>query len=445
VRRLWAIACFALIAPSCALAEDAPEKGDDKPPSQEQWSVHGQATYIAQGKPAFGALYSGPESLATERAHSYSFTSTLFLGARLWSGGEGYANLEGVEGLPLSNLTGLGGLTNGELQKTSGTSLKWYRARLFVRQVVGFDGGSEAIEADKNQLGTTYDKRRLVITAGNLAVMDIFDNNRYSHDPRTDFMNWSLSTSGAYDFAADSRGYSWGAAAEWIDDGWALRGGRFAQPKESNGLPLDFRLFEHYGDQVELERSIELGSRAGKIRVLAFRNVAIMGRFRDAIEAARESGGVPSVAAVRKLTSKYGVALNIEQEVADNLGVFTRASWSNGQAEAFAFAEIDRSLALGAVLNGKSWGRTADELGLALVANGLSSAHRDYLAAGGVGFFVGDGRLNYREEQIGEVYCAVELVKNSMLTFDAQRIRNPAYNADRGPASFFAVRLHLEF
>jgi high affinity Mn2+ porin len=443
--RAWAIACFVLLAPSCAFAEDAPEGKDEQRPAEEQWSVHGQATYIAQIKPAFEAAYSGVNSLTPERAHSYSFTSTLFLGARLWSGGEGYANLEGVEGLPISDLTGLGGLTNGELQKTAGTSLKWYRARAFVRQVIGYDGGSEPIEADKNQLGGSYDKRRLVVSAGNLAVMDIFDNNRYAHDPRTDFMNWSLITSGSYDFAADSRGYTWGAAAEWIDDGWALRAGRFAQPKESNGLPLDFRLLEHYGDQVELERSIDLDGRAGKVRVLAFHNVAIMGRFRDAIAAAQETGGVPSVANVRKLTSKYGLVLNAEQEIAGDLGAFVRASWNNGQAETYAFAEIDRSIALGTVLNGKRWKRANDELGVAFIANGLSSAHRDYLAAGGAGFFVGDGRINYREEMIGEAYYSIEIARNSAVTLDAQRIRDPAYNADRGPASFYAVRLHLEF
>jgi hypothetical protein len=445
MRGAGAIACLVALAPWCALAEDAPESRNDKAPAEEQWSVHAQATYIAQVKPAFGAAYSGPESLTPERAHSYSFTSTLFLGARLWRGGEAYANLEAVEGLPISNLTGLGGLTNGELQKTAGTSLKWYRARLFARQVVGFDNGGEPIEADKNQLGGSYDERRLVITAGNLAVMDIFDNNRYAHDPRTDFMNWALITSGAYDFAADSRGYSWGAAAEWIDDGWALRAGRFAQPKESNGLPLDFRLFRHYGDQVELERSIEWGGHAGKVRLLAFRNVAIMGRFHDAIEAARESGGVPSVAAVRRLTSKHGLALNAEQEITGELGAFVRASWNNGQAETYAFAEIDRSLAVGAVLKGKRWQREGDELAVAYITNGLAGAHRDYLSAGGSGFFVGDGRINYREELIGEAYYSITVTKNSAITLDAQRVRNPAYNADRGPASFYAVRVHLEF
>ena len=415
------------------------------PPEPEQWSLHTQATYIVQNKPAFDAPYSGPASLTPDAAHSYSFTSTLFLGARLWRGGEGYANLEGVQGLPISNLTGLGGLTNGELQKTSGTMLKWYRARAFVRQTFEMGGEKEAVEADKNQLGGAYDKRRLVFTAGNLAVMDIFDNNRYAHDPRGDFLNWALITSGAYDFAADSRGYSWGAAAEWIDDGWALRVGRFAQPKESNGLPLDFRLFRHYGDQVEFERSHEWRGLPGKVRVLVFRNVAVMGRFRDALDAARASGGIPEVADVRRRTSKYGIAANFEQELGGDVGVFGRASWNNGEAETYAFAEIDRSAATGLVLGGKRWGRAEDELGVAFVGNGLSKPHRDYLAAGGHGFFVGDGRLNYRPELIAEVYYSFALYKNSAITLDAQRIRNPAYNADRGPASFYAVRIHLEF
>jgi len=154
---------------------------------------------------------------------------------------------------------------------------------------------------------------------------------------------------------------------------------------------------------------------------------------------------VPSVAAVRRLTSKYGLALNAEQEIADDLGAFVRASWNNGQAETYAFAEIDRSLALGTVLKGKRWKREGDELGVAMIANGLSSAHRDYLAAGGSGFFVGDGRINYREELIGEAYYSIEVAKSSAITLDAQRIRNPAYNADRGPVHVFSGRLHGEF
>jgi hypothetical protein len=432
------VSFLAAVVPAAAMAQ-APV------PEDEQWSLHAQATYIYQKKPAFTSPYEGTNSLTGQPARDYSFTTTIFAGARLWKGGEAYANLEGVQGVPISELTGLGGLTNGELQKTAGPKLNWYRARLFLRQTVGFGGGIEPVEADKNQLGGTVDKRRLVITAGNLAVMDIFDTNKFAHDPRTDFMNWSLITSGAYDFAADSRGYSWGIAAEWYDEGWAARIGRFAQPKESNGLPLDFRLFRHYGDQIELERAVELAGRPGKLRVLLFRNVAVMGRFRDALAEAKATGGPPDLTRVRRLTSKYGIAANAEQELTDELGGFVRASWSNGQAETYAFTEIDRSVAAGLMLKGKQWKRDKDELALAFVVNGLSAAHRDYLAAGGLGFFLGDGRLNYRTEQIAEAYYSVALGKSAWLTFDMQRIRNPAYNADRGPASFYAARLHLEF
>src|SRR5258708_19976346 len=415
------------------------------PVEEEQGSRHAQSTYICQRKPAFAAPYAGPNSLTGESARDYSFTGTLFAGARLWPGGEGSANLEAVEGVPISDLTGLGGVTNGELQKTAGPTLKWYGARAFVRQAFGFGGGTEAVEPDKNQLGSAVDKRRLVITAGNLAVMDIFDNNKFAHDPRTDFLNWSLITSGAYDFAADSRGYSWGAAAEWYDESWAARIGRFAQPKESNGLPLDFRLFRHYGDQVELERAVELAGRPGRLRVLVFRNVAVMRRFPDPLAQAQATGGTPDLTKVRKLTSKYGVAGNAEQQLTDELGGFVRASWSNGQAETYAFAEIDRSIAIGAQLTGKRWQRPEDEVGLAFVHNELSSAHRDYIAAGGLGFFIGDGRVNYRAEEIVEAYYSLALGKHASFTLDAQRIRDLAYNADRGPASFYAGRIHLEF
>jgi carbohydrate-selective porin OprB len=181
------------------------------------------------------------------------------------------------------------------------------------------------------------------------------------------------------------------------------------------------------------------------LRVLLYRNVAIMGRFRDALAAAEGSGEPPDLTRVRRLTNKYGIAVNVEQELSDELGGFVRASWNNGQAETYAFTEIDRSVAAGAVLKGKRWNRGADELGLAFVVNGLSAAHRDYLAAGGLGFFLGDGRLNYRAERIAEVYYSAAIMKGAWITLDAQRIRNPAYNADRGPASFYAARLHLEF
>jgi hypothetical protein len=430
-----ALAALVLVLARGAWADEEPE----------DWSLHAQATYVAQKKPAFDAAYSGPHSLSPDAEHAYSFTTTLFAGARVWRGGEAYLNLEAIQGLPFSNQTGLGGFPNAELQKTAGPDVSWYRARLFLRQTFGFGGGEEAIEADANQLRQAADKRRLVITAGQVAVGDLFDDNRYSHDPRTDFQNGSLAASGAYDYASDSRGYTWGLVAEWHDVDWAIRAGRFLQPKEPNGLELDTAIGTHYGDQVEFEHALELAGRPGRVRVLAYHNVAIMGRFRDALDLAAQTGQPPDVALVRRRNEKWGVAANLEQEVADDVGIFARASWNPGVTEVYAFAEIDRSAALGAVVGGARWGRKDDQLGVAFVANGLSAAHRDYLAAGGLGFFLGDGRLDYGPEQAFEARYGVALGKHFVVGADYQHILHPGYNRDRGPANFLGLRLHAEF
>jgi len=411
----------------------------------EDWSLHGQATWVTQKKPAFDAAYSGPRSLSPDAEHAYSFTATVFGGARLWRGAEGYVNLEAIQGQPFSNQTGLGGFPNAELQKTAGPAATWYRARLFVRQTFGFGGGEEAIEADANQLRQALDKRRLVITAGQMAVGDLFDDNRYSHDPRTDFQNGALVSSGAFDYASDSRGYTYGIAAEWHDVDWGVRAARYLQPKEPNGLALDTAAGSHYGDQVEFEHALALAGRAGRVRVLAFHNVAVMGRYRDALDLAAQTGLPPDLTQVRRRNSKWGVAANIEQEVDSDIGVFARASWNPGATEVYAFAEIDRSAALGTVIGGARWGRKDDQLGIAFVANGLSAAHRDYLAAGGLGFFLGDGRLAYGPEEVLEARYGVQLGSHFTVGADYQHILHPGYNRDRGPANFYGLRLHAEF
>jgi carbohydrate-selective porin OprB len=320
-----------------------------------------------------------------------------------------------------------------------------YTARLFLRQTWGLGGGREKIESDANQLAGSADRRRLVLTAGKLSVLDLFDDNTYSHDPRSQFLNWSLMTYGAWDFAADARGYSWGIALEYFDEGWALRAGRFTMPRESNGLALNPRIFESFGDQIELERSHLLGGQAGKVRLLAFRNQADMGGFRDSIADASAGGGTPDLATSRKKRVKYGFGVNLEQSLSSTVGVFARASWNNGEAETFAFTEIDRSISAGASIKGTGWGRSADFLGVALVKNGLSGPHRDYLADGGLGFFLGDGRLRYRPESILETYYSFNIVKDIWLSADFQRIFNPAYNADRGPVSVASARFHYGF
>jgi len=340
----------------------------------------------------------------------------------------------------------LGGFTNGEIARSSGPILKLYRARLFLRQTWGQSGEREAVESDANQLAGSVAKRRWVLTAGNISVLDVFDGNAYGHDPRTQFLNWSLMTHGAYDFAADARGYTWGAALEWYHDDWVVRAGRFLQPKEPNQQALDARILRHYGDQIELEHAHMLGDQPGKLRLLAFRNRARMSRFQDALDLAARTGALPSIDDVRHgEQSKRGFGLNVEQAVSDDVGVFGRASWADGKTETYAFTEIDRSISGGVVVKGGAWGRAQDSAGFAMARNGLSKVRREYLAAGGLGFFIGDGRLNYRPEVVLETFYSLNLTRQTWLTLDWQHIRNPAYNADRGRVNVASVRLHAEF
>lgn len=411
----------------------------------EAWNAHFQATYIWQKKPSFAASYSGVNSLSPSTEKSYSFSSTAALGWRPWTGGELYVNPELVQGVPLSGLTGLGGMTNGEQQKTGGPNPTFYRARSFLRQTWALGGQKVAVESDANQLAGMVDKRRIVVTAGNLALIDVFDNSAFAHDARTQFMNWALLAHGAYDFAADARGYTWGASVEYFWDDWVLRAGRFMQPAESNGLALDKHIFEHYGDQIELEHAHNIGEQMGKLRILAFRNKARMGSFRDALADAPNHGGIPDVSRVRSERTKIGFGISAEQSLTSDIGLFARGSWNDGASETYAFTEIERSISSGAVVKGGRWNRNDDAVGIALVRNGLSSAHRDYLAAGGRGAFIGDGQLTYRPESIVEAFYNANVARNAWVTLDYQRIANPAYNHDRGPVTIGSIRLHAQY
>ncbi len=434
------------------LAVSPPARADE--PAVENWNVHGQATYIWQTKPAMAAPYTGPNSLIGPREHSYSFTATAALGWRPWAGAEVYANIEAAQGLPLSNLTGLGGFTNGEMARSSGPTLKFYRARLFGRQTwalgddknAGGGAASEAVESDFNQLAGPVARRRLVLTVGNLSVADLFDDNAYSHDPRTQFLNWSLMSLGAYDFAADARGYSTGAALEWFHDDWALRYGRFALPRVPNQQSLDPQLLRHYGDQLELEHHHRIAGQPGALRALLFHDRTRLARFDDALALGRQTGTAPDILAARtRVQDKWGVGIGLEQALTPHIGLFARFSQADGQTETDAFTEIDRSLSGGVLLNGAPWQRAGDSLGLGLAVNRLSAARRDYLAAGGISFFIGDGRLRYGAEQVLELFYSLRLAPGINLSLNGQRINHPGYNADRGPANFVATRLHVEF
>lgn len=394
------------------------------------------------------AAYSGPNSLQASREISYTATATAFLGMRTWQGGEVYLNPEVTQGIPFSGLTGSGGFTNGELTRTAGNQPKLYRQRLFLRQTWGLGGGDEALEADLNQMAGTVDKNRVVLTLGNFSTLDVFDDNRYAKDPRVHFMNAAFMAPLSFDYAADARGFGWGFAAEWYQDNWVLRIGRMTGPKEPNMLPTDFQIGKHYGDQFELERAHTLLGQPGKVRLLAWRNRAVLASFKDALDylKANPDADPQAITAVRNGERiKYGAGINIEQAINDDLGFFLRAMKADGRTETYAFTETDGSIAAGFALKGAAWGRGMDTVGVGFAHNTLSSDRRKYLEAGGISFFIGDGALNYKPEQLFETYYSLHVWKSTFLTADYQRMKNPAYNADRGPADFFAMRLHAEF
>lgn len=414
----------------------------------EETTARFQTTYVWQNKPAMHAAYSGPNSLDAGREKSYTATFTGYFGLRPWQGGELYLNPEITQGVPFSGLSGSGGFTNGELTRTAGSTPKLYRQRLFLRQTWGFGGGDEKIEADLNQMAGTVDKNRFVLTLGNFSSLDIFDDNAYAKDPRVHFMNAGFMAPLAYDYAADARGFGWGFAGEWYQDEWVLRFGRMTGPKQPNMLPTDFRIGRHYGDQIEIERAHTLFGQPGKVRLLGWRNRANTASFSDALDYLRANPGADAQAifAVRNgEKTKYGVGINIEQAISADLGVFLRAMHADGRSETWAFTETDGSLGTGLALKGTAWGRAQDTLGVGYLRNTLSAERRNYLAAGGISFFLGDGGLNYRPEQIFETYYSLNVWKSVFLTADYQRMANPGYNADRGPANFYALRFHAEF
>ena len=428
VRYVLALACIFFAIP--AFAQDA----QIAPPID----MHAQSTYLRQTKPSFASPYKGRKSLGGARAGSYSFTATAFLGVRAGDSLEVYFNPELTQGVPFSQLQGVAGFTNGELARTSGPELNLYSARLFLRKTWNLGGAMEEQASEQNQVKTRYAAERIVLTAGTLSVLDVFDAVDYSRDARTQFMNWSSLTYGAWDYPADARGYTRGIAVEYITPRYALRAGRFALPRESNGLTLDGRMGRHYGDVAEAELPFRLAGREAALRVLVFRNRAIMGSFDEAATA----GGTPDVTSVRRLQSKSGLGAGVQAELAQHVGGYVRAARNDGKTETFAFTEIDHSLAAGVLARGERWSRAGDSAGVALYLNGLGRAHRSYLAAGGEGFFLGDGRLNYASEKIFEVFYSTHLGGRVWLSGGYQRIANPGYNRDRGPADFFGLRLH---
>jgi len=392
--------------------------------------------------PGFAATNGGAHSLSSQRETGYTLTATLFLGHRLWRGAELFFNPEVLQSTTMSGLHGLGGLSNGENQKAADAAARIYSARAFLRQTIGLGGSDAPVEAGANQFGGQVSSNRLVVTVGQMALIDVFDNNAFAHDPRTQFFNWALMAGGASDYAADARGYTVGLAVEYYRDDWVMRFGHFAQPKQSNGLALDYRLWAHFGENLEVEHRHTLWGRGGSVRLTPFLNYARMGSFSDALACAPVN---PNLADVRRDQVKLGFGVGIDQNLTRDLGLFGRYSWNDGRTETYAFAEIDRSLTVGLAMQGRLWFRPRDTIAAAFVQNSLSDSHRDYLAKGGLGNFLGDGWLNYRPERIFEGYYSFAAFAGMWLTLDGQYVMNPGYNADRGPVKFVAVRLHFEY
>ena len=411
----------------------------------EYWSLHAQATFVEQYHPAFKSPYRGANSLDPGSRGNETFDTTLFAGLRLWDGGEAYVNPEIDQGFGLSNTLGVAGFPSGEAYKV-GKSTPYFRLqRLFIRQTFDLGGDVETIEADADQLGGTRTADKFVITAGKFSVTDIFDTNAYAHDPKNDFLNWSIIDSGAFDYAADAWGYSYGIAGEWTQAWWTLRAGLFDLSRIPNTTAL-VRGFGQYELIAEAEVRHTLWGEPGKLKLLGYVNHGRMGSYNDAVSLALATHATPDTALVRKPASRPGAALNLEQQISDNLGLFVRASLNDGSEEADEFTEINRSLSLGLSLKGSDWGRPNDTVGVAGAVNALSTFARRYFAAGGMGILIGDGQLpHYGMENTIEVYYSAQLTKWLAASGDYQLIVNPAYNRDRGPVSVLAARLHTQF
>jgi high affinity Mn2+ porin len=414
-------------------------------PESPDWNIHAQTTYLPQAYPAIRAPYGSPLSLPGGGQLQATWTTTAFLGVRLWEGGEFYFNPELAQGFGLNGTLGLAGFSNGEAQKAGAAFPKIRAQRYYVKQTFGLGGEQEDVPDGPNQLAGKRDIDRVTLIVGRFAIGDFFDGNTYAKDPRTDFMNWAIWSSGAYDFPADLPGYTRGAVIELNRKDWAVRAGAFEVPTAPNS---DVLTFKGGGTVVEFEERHSMFDQPGKLRLGAFANSGNTARYREvlALAAANPALDINDIAgATRRYRPKYGFYVNFEQQLVNDVGLFARASWNDGQNEILSFTDIDRSLSGGVSIKGSYWGRPNDTIGIAGAINGLSAAHRDFLAAGGTGLLIGDGQLNYRPERIFEAYYSWKLDTWTALTLDYQFISNPAHNADRGPVSIFSGRLHAEF
>jgi high affinity Mn2+ porin len=415
------------------------------PAAQERWNVFYQATSVGQYHGTFRSPYSGPFSLRNYMERDVSLTTTLFFGLRLARSTALYFDPEIAGGKGFSGVEGLANSSNGELPRVASATPKPYLARLYITHEIGFGREKKSFGSEANQLGGERPMKRYTISAGRFTLTDFFDQNRYSHDPRTQFLGWGVMFNGAWDYPADVRGYTWGWVHEMHLQHWSFRYASAAMPRVANGLRLDRRLFRNRGDVFEAEYRYAPRKHQGVIRILNYENHANAGSYADAVRQAALTGGAPDVTLSRRNgTLKYGFGVNVEQELPQNAGVFARLGWNDGKTESFAFTAIDRLATGGVSVTGQRWHRSFDTVASEITIAGISGVHALYLARGGNDFLIGDGHLQYAPEYIWETYYTAKLFSGLFASFDLQHAANPAYNQDRGPIWIPSLRLHLE-
>jgi high affinity Mn2+ porin len=420
-------------------------------PEPDVVNFGGQATFVWQGYPPIRSPYEGPNSLPGKGEGRESFDATLYAGVRLWQGAELWINPEIDQGFGIGNTHGIAGYTSGEALKV-GDAYPYARLqRAFVRQTINLGGKSEKLDADMNKFAGTQPQNRLVLTFGRLAVTDMFDTNKYATNAKTDFLNWGLINAATFDYASDGWGYTYGAAAEWYQGDWTVRGGVFdlsvtpAGGNSPNAGNLDptFQQFQMVG---EIERRYELWGQPGSMKVTGFLSRGRAGHYSDALALADMTGGPAEIALVRVYDSRPGMSVNLQQQITDDIGVFARAGWADGAIEPWDFTDVDRTVSAGVSLKGKQWGRPDDTVGIAGVVNDISGVHEAFFNAGGLGILLGDGMLPHPGlEQIVEAYYSYAISSSTKVSVDYQFVDNPGYNTDRGPVNVFSGRIHWQF
>jgi high affinity Mn2+ porin len=450
--------------------KDGDEKDKDKRKLlPEGWNFHAQTTVIPLFQPGFGALYSGPNSLNPQAQRAATISADLLLGAPLWQGAEFHSDLLMWQGFGLSNAFGLEASPNTDAYKAGTVDPRFMLSHFFVRQTIGLGGEQEDVPDGPLTLPGKRDVSRLAITVGRMSVTDIFDYNTYNHDPHTQFMNWS-STMLSWDFPADTIGYTTGIALELNQPDWTVRYGWFQLPGFPNGFTGDDRIFmwpvepgevtsggefwKQWGMMLELERRWRIAEHPGAIRLQAWADRGNLASFKVATALLLASPPLPDTpqgvqitvpAAAYAFHYKYGFGVNWEQEIMNNVGVFGRVGWQDGQTAAAAFTDANWNVQLGLSFKGAAWRRAGDTFGFMGNVVGASSAQQAFLKAGGTGILNGDGNLSYTPELSFETYYDIAITKSCRLTFDYQFFGNPAFNADRGPVNVFGARLHWEY